>query len=395
MNDVKRINLKQFAQQIQELFEEPDARVIWFIGAGCSMSSGIPGAAALVEQWLPRLKKRETGDSADWSGWAGSRFPEYSPDNPGAHYGSVMDELFLQVTRQKEMERVTSGRDPAVGYALLAQLMTNDRFGSRCNIVLTTNFDDLVADGLYLTTTQKPLVVGHDSLARFARASESRPLVVKLHGDALLAPRNTVEEVSELDPSLAQSVARLLDNCAIVFLGYAGRDQSIARLFATLPEGSVSYGMYWVGSALPGTLMQDELERHPSFHVDHRDFDEAMVEIADLLDVKLPGVKRWKELFKRYERQLTSTAGMHQRRVAKGEGSADSEATFKAASRLRDSAESARLSWEAWDYRDNEPDKAEKLYQRALEADPAHPETLGDFASFMTDVRKDHDRAEE
>ena len=63
--------------------------------------------------------------------------------------------------------------------------------GGRFSIVLTTNFDDLVADALYLFTAARPLVIHHESLANFIRPTRTRPLVVKLHGDAIARRRRT------------------------------------------------------------------------------------------------------------------------------------------------------------------------------------------------------------
>ena len=34
------------------------------------------------------------------------------------------------------------------------------------------------------------------------------------------------------------------------------------------------------------------------------------------------------------------------------------------------------------------------MYQRALAADPTHANTLGNYANFLKNVRKDHDQAE-
>jgi hypothetical protein len=80
--------------------------------------------------------------------------------------------------------------------------MAHEEYGERTNIVVTTNFDDLMADSLYLLTKKKPPVVVHESLAPYVRPSRSRPLIVKLHDDARLAPRNTPDETANLDEEL-------------------------------------------------------------------------------------------------------------------------------------------------------------------------------------------------
>ena len=74
---------------------------------------------------------------------------------------------------------------------------------------ITTNFDDLLADALYLFTNSRPLVIQHESLAAFIRPTRTRPLVVKLHGDHRLAPRNTALETEALETEIAHELATL------------------------------------------------------------------------------------------------------------------------------------------------------------------------------------------
>ena len=40
-------------------------------------------------------------------------------------------------------------------------------------------------------------------------------------------------------------------------------------------------------------------------------------------------------------------------------------------------------------------DRAEEMYQRAIEADPGYAWGLGNYAVFLENVRRDYDRAEE
>jgi hypothetical protein len=87
-----------------------------------------------------------------------------------------------------------------------------------------------MADSLYLLTRKKPLVAVHESLAPYVRSGHSRPLIVKLHGDARLAPRNTPDETANLDEELRGRITSLLQGCRLGFCGYGGNDHSIARL---------------------------------------------------------------------------------------------------------------------------------------------------------------------
>jgi len=127
--------------------------------------------------------------------------------------------------------------DPAYGYATLAQLLSHKEYGRFCNTVLTTNFDDLIADALYLYGERhaRPLVVTHEALARYVRTNSPRPTVIKLHGDAHLDPKNLRPETREIDASLCRQLYPFLQDHALVFIGYGGNDQSILKFVRECP----------------------------------------------------------------------------------------------------------------------------------------------------------------
>ena len=324
--------------------------------------------------------------------------------------------------RQQEVERITSGRDPAVGYALFAMLATHEDYGPRSNVVLTTNFDDLVADSLYLLTRRKPLVVAHESLAAFARVSRQRPLVVKMHGDARLAPRNTIDETQALDPALAARVSSILSGCALVFCGYAGNDNSIAELLGALPPDAFPLGIYWVGSTRPEGALGPWLEgRKEGFHVQHQDFDGLLIQVAERLSLALPEIDRFRELFEGWDSELKQTErrtsahfqpDVHRAALRLRKGMSGWDAARRAAQlAATDPASALMLYEEAVEADPEQPgilgnyavflardrkdfDRAEAIYERALAADPDHANNLGNYALFLADDRKDFDRAE-
>ncbi|MBF8266338.1 MAG: TPR domain protein, partial [Dehalococcoidia bacterium] len=195
---LRRITAEEFARRLKMMTEGPDKRFSIFLGAGCSVSSGIPAAGDLVkERWLPRLCAVCDPDCKDMDTWASARFKDYDPKNPAAVYGAVMEELFLSPDeRQREIEDLCDGKFPGFGYAVLASLVAMQ--GGHLNVVLTTNFDDLMADALYLFSAARPLVIHHESLASYIRPTRTRPLIVKLHGDNRLSPQNTADETNTL-----------------------------------------------------------------------------------------------------------------------------------------------------------------------------------------------------
>ena len=59
-------------------------------------------------------------------------------------------------------------------------IMLTDK--GRNNLVITTNFDSLVEDALFMYTSSKPLVINHELLADYAGDPNiSRPIIAKVH----------------------------------------------------------------------------------------------------------------------------------------------------------------------------------------------------------------------
>lgn len=189
----------EFVRQLKDNFDKEVFSCVFFLGAGCSKTSGIPLASELVHDiWLPKLHWRKgMGSKEKVEKWAAKRFPGYTKENAATYYNHVIEELFPSpLERQKEIERLCDGKFPGFGYSVLASLMANASAGF--NMTITTNFDDLIADALYLYADARPLVIPHESLAGYINPHSKRPLVVKLHGGQRLSPKNTVYEVDNI-----------------------------------------------------------------------------------------------------------------------------------------------------------------------------------------------------
>ena len=379
-------------------------------------------------RWLLKLCKFQTGDENPSAAWLAQTFPNYNSKNPAGSYAEIMRQLFpLPQERQREIERITQGKDPGFGYATLAQILTHETCGARCNLVLTTNFDDMVADALYLFTQKKPLVIVHESLVGFVETGRTRPVVIKLHGDAMLAPKNTAEETFELDPKLASVLAEQLSKRGLIFLGYGGNDKSITGFLKSLPPSALSSGIYWVNEHIPDNEFGLWLQEHPrTTWVKHVDFDELMLLIRAEFNLAHPDSKRFEALITRYQDTFAELSQRIQNRPATDTKSALSSAVEKASADFKnwfaveleaqkhkstDPEEADRIYWEGLKHFPKsaellcnyavflsevrkDMDQAESYYRRAIEADPNHAVILGSYALFLSDVRKDMDQAE-
>lgn len=127
-------------------------------------------------------------------------------------------------------------------------------------------------------TNKKPLVIVHESLASFVRVTGTRPVVIKLHGDARLAPKNTNVETSQLQKALTGVLRKLLAETGLIFVGYGGNDASIASV---LSKSSPPWGVFWVNENPPGPELAEWLKGVGGTWVKHRDFDELMLLIKN------------------------------------------------------------------------------------------------------------------
>jgi Tfp pilus assembly protein PilF len=392
MPGLQKISAGEFTRRLRADSELPDKRFAFFLGAGCSVSSGIPGATSLVKDyWLPRLLQLCAPECSDKEAWIKKEFPHYDPAAPALSYGAVMERLFLTPEdRQQEVERLCEGRLPAFGYAVLAKLVT--RPGGTFNVVLTTNFDDLVPDALFLYNNNlHPLVIGHESLAGFIRPTRTRPLVVKLHGDAHLTPLNIATETANLKAEVERQVQLLLNDRGLIILGYGGNDEGIRAMLASLPPEALPYGVSWVSGAEPGGKMRGWLEARRAAWVELFDFDELMLLLRDAFDLPHPDVKPFEALFRNYAETYQKLSERIRSIPEKAEEPALQSAVQRADEELPDEWS---VAMEAIKLEKTDPEKAQALYQQSTERFHEFAPLLGNYALFLKKIRKDFDQAE-
>ncbi len=270
----------------QEVHAADDRRFAFILGAGASFDSGIPMAGQLVERWLQELHTREDHERRPLATWATAA----NLDIDGFEYARAV-EFYSQVFARRfadqpdegyaYLERILHGRDPSFGYSVLAQVLATTRH----RVVITTNFDNLIADALAIYTDKLPFVCGHESLAGFVRINPRRPLVIKVHRDLLLAPKNRVEELTALPDALIQSLRDLLRSYTPIVIGYGGNDGSLMGLLRDiLQPGDIPGGIYWcywAGGGLPGQPILDVIARHRGKLVPIQGFDELMLQLGE------------------------------------------------------------------------------------------------------------------
>ena len=388
---IRGIGVEEFVRRLKA-DTNAEKRFALFLGAGCSVSSGIPTAGELVrDRWIPRLRDYKAPGRSDMDTWAREEIPGYGPENPALSYGDLIGLLFLTPEdRQREIENLCDGRTPSFGYAVLAQLVAMER--GRFNVVLTTNFDDLIADALYLYTDARPLVIHHESLAAFIRPTRTRPLIVKLHGDHRLSPRNTALETQELEQETQRHTAMALHDRGVIFMGYGGADVGILKLLNDLPREALPFGAYWVHPHEPHGEIREWLARRQGVWVRSGWFDEVMLLVRNEFDLPHPRADRFNRIFHEYHKKFGELSASIQ---AKPAGEAGVQALKKA---LSDAEALFPDYWkvisEARRLESQDPDRADEVYRQGVTQFPQAAPLLGNYANFLADNRKEYDAAE-
>ncbi len=110
---IRGIGLEEFVRRLRAE-TNAEKHFALFLGAGCSVTSGIPSAGELVKgRWIPRLRDYQAPGRSDLDKWAAEVIQDYDPAHPALSYGELIDRLFLTPEdRQREIEDLCEGRTP-------------------------------------------------------------------------------------------------------------------------------------------------------------------------------------------------------------------------------------------------------------------------------------------
>ena len=396
--------LQHFLRVDDQMLERSFAFVL---GAGASVSSGIPTGARLVDKWLGEIKLRDsegkdlpveewaTEDSLDIDDFEYQRRAEFYPQIYHRRFRDDLEEGYAY------LEDVMKDAEPSLGYSMLVQILAETRH----KVVITTNFDNLVADSVLIFTDTFAQICGHESLTGFIRVQPRRPLVAKIHRDLLLGPQNDPYETALLHEDWARELRKLFTRYTPLVLGYGGNDGSLMNFLESLGPGSIPGGIFWAYRGdLPNKRIRRLVARQAGKLVTIHDFDVFVTQLAEplnlgLLDGKIS--RRADERATRLRDEWDKAKRSIGESAEEGFGDRGDEEAGRLAREALGKVETRRAEegndWWAWQLRANrEPDPArrEAIYREGVQRLPNSPELTGNFANFMWQARKESDEAE-
>jgi len=294
------------AEQFLRLYGVRAPGLSWFLGAGASVSSGMPSADDMIWDFkraiycsAQRVSLRSCEDLGDPV--LRQRLQSYfdsqagRPEADGSEeYSSYFEAAYPnEADRRRYIEVPVRAARPSIGFAALAALMNLEK----APIVFSTNFDRLLEDAATaeLGSSARLTVATLDSTAIAVDAlNESRwPLYVKLHGDfGSRRLKNTSAELQQQDAQLRNALVSSAQRFGIVVAGYSGRDESIMTALEAALDGDTPFpnGLFWLvqpgGIILPrvaALLRKAALARIEAATIEVSSFDEIVVDVLNQL----------------------------------------------------------------------------------------------------------------
>jgi tetratricopeptide (TPR) repeat protein len=375
------ISMKAFLHHFCNNIRE-DKKYCFILGAGASRSSGIPTGGELVRQWYSELHEMyEPNELDEWKTKEGISEKDLAKD-----YSKIFEKRYEIDPKEgfSFLEKIMENIDPSCGYSVLAQLLDTEPH----KIVITTNFDSLIEDALFIYTRKRPLVVGHAALGQYIKLFSNRPIIIKIHHDLLFTPKNTVKDTNTLDQNYKNGLQTIFQYYTPLVIGYGGNDGSLMGFLEDID--TIEGGMFWFCRKGDGELnqrIQGVVEKFNGHAVEISGFDEVMLQIGNELN---------------YERQDKKIVEIAEQRAKNYKDQfakiIEEEATSKegkdAVSNIFSKGEKDWLYYEVEADKEEDDDKRELIYLEGLKALPDSPELHGNYAMFLENIRKNYDEAE-
>lgn len=241
---------------------------VLLLGAGASITSGVPAAGKTVEKVARWAWCKENGRHpddftirrSDYWPWLTAQ-PWYRPDlSPADLYPDAIDNLLgVKSDRREFFEKLISPPEvpPSRGYVALTQILHQGWIST----VLTTNFDQCL-ERAAIQQNRPHRLVSISTPADYVmfNSAPHDPQLVFLHGSVKhYTDKNLTDEVQSLDPLLVERLRPLLRDHPVITVGYRGAEPSVMRdLFLAQAEaGGFLHGVYWC-------VLENELDSSPS-----------------------------------------------------------------------------------------------------------------------------------
>ncbi len=235
---VRPVTIKEIATRVKRQKDNRYGSTAVLIGAGCSVSSGIPACPGM-------MKDIEVG------------YADLIANCSDKTYASYMDCLSPN-DRKEFLDNYIKKAKLNISHIFLASLVRN----GYVDCILTTNFDTLALKAL-TTLNIFPAVYDLASSSGYISGAFNFPAIIYLHGQYTgFWQMNTSEEMQSVKQSIKQAFDEIIAHRTLIMIGYGGNDPVLDVLGDRIRFNDLAY---WVGYK----------EKAPQKHIEDKLFNDS------------------------------------------------------------------------------------------------------------------------
>lgn len=398
-------------------------RFCFILGSGASVDSGIPMGSELEHRWMACLmgeeddqdgtKAFEPGETRKLAshlkaeGKLQHDFSEIEKEwnrIRKAGTGSLSSKYYFDLYKIRfapnhrngyyYLEDIMADREPSFGYHTLAKLLTDEKGN---NLVITTNFDNLMEDALFLFGNRKPLVINHELLADYiGNHNVKRPIIAKVHRGMFFDPLNDPQDTNGLKGKWHEVLRQAFHIYTPIVIGYGGGDHSLMD-FLMDEKTYMPNGIYWCyveRFGLPDTEIQRLVKENNGWFVRTDGFDSLMLKMGMEMFPDEIGAheteeylrKKTNERISRYNDGIERLMEKDAKAEAKNKAQQEYKETIDSFKKREEEAQEVREKKQtltAWDYaRRGSEHYKKKEFEKSVDSYTTAIQMQGDVAMF-------------
>ena len=279
----------------KRLFEQnKDQQFAFLLGAGASISSGIPSAYSCIWDWkrliylsnnpkINHISIESENDKREIQRWLDLQqgFPD---NNSEEEYSFYIEKAFPdERDRISYFENLFRDKQPSIGYHLLAFLAKNNIVPS----IWTTNFDGLSklsAERLGLTVY--PISIDTKN-SIFNSLTRSGLKYIALHGDYKYSKiKNTGMELDNQVELFIEAMKTHFSEKHLIIIGYSGRDKSLMEALMSAYSQNGGGRLFWLGIENEPTpivrklILKAKESGRSAYYIPSPGFDESLFQLV-------------------------------------------------------------------------------------------------------------------
>lgn len=240
------------------------------LGAGVSMSSGVPSAWGVQDALIKQLAAADQQDCGDDSfGWYEAKFGA-SPTYEGlleslAATQSERQSLLRNFFEPTSEQREAGEKMPSPAHRAIARLVQ----AGRVRVLLTLNFDTLLETALRDAGIEPTVVSQPSDIDGLNPLHSQQALIIHLHGDYLTpsAMLNTVGELESYQERVDRLLDRILSDYGLIIAGWSAKyDPALVSAMKRTPNPH--YSTFWADPQTLGEIAHSTLTHRQGHYVE-------------------------------------------------------------------------------------------------------------------------------